>query len=247
MIIILSLYDLFDTYYIAIYRIQQYLSSYFFGLSTSQSIFTSIFLFFLGFITLFTPCFISLLPLALSYVNSKSNYNFNILLFVIGLLTSFAFFIISTNLVSLSFFVYKLPIFSYCILLLVALDLMKILPFFYISSYLNYYIPVFSYNNTVLQSYFLGLIIGFSSLPCNTSILLIVMFLVKNISNKFFSFLYLSIYLSGSILPLLFILKVKLNYSKFSSLLFFWKLIFPMSGSFIFIYSCISLLKIIFI
>nr|YP_010619595.1 Thiol:disulfi de interchange protein [Tayloriella tenebrosa]WAX03608.1 Thiol:disulfi de interchange protein [Tayloriella tenebrosa] len=247
MSIFLSLYDFFDNYYIFFYTVQKQLSSLLFVLSNEHSIFFSILLFFLGVITVFTPCFLSLLPLALSYINSKKFYSLNLSLFITGLLTSFVILMGLTNLVSSSIFIYKLPVFSYMILILVSLDLMKILSISNLTFPCSQYFFMPSYGNIFLQSYLMGLIIGSSSLPCNTSIIIIVTFLVNNLNNIFLVLLYFVAYLAGCIFPLLLILKIKLNYKNFSFLFFIWKSIFPVSGSFLFVFSCFSLLKIIFI
>nr|WGH12767.1 thiol:disulfide interchange protein [Echinothamnion sp.] len=244
---ILFLYDLFDNYYFLFYTLQKYLSHLLFIGSNEQSIFLLIFLFLLGVLTIFTPCFISILPLALSYINSNKNYRLNISLFISGLLTSFIFSIIFTNLVSSSFFIYELPMLAYLILVLVSLDLMKILNLSKFNISFSSCSLISFNQNTFVQSYFIGLIIGSSSLPCNTSILIIVTYLIHHINNLFLILLYLLIYLIGCVLPLLLVLKIKLNFQKNSIFFLMWKLIFPFSGSFLFMFSCFSLLKIIFI
>nr|YP_010851548.1 thiol:disulfide interchange protein [Echinothamnion hystrix]WGH14546.1 thiol:disulfide interchange protein [Echinothamnion hystrix] len=247
MMMILSLYDLFDEYYIFFYTLQRYLSHFLFVLSNEQSIFLLIFLFMLGVITIFNPCFISILPLTLSYFNSKKSYGLNISLFITGLLTSFMILIIFTNFIGLSVLIYKLPIFSYLILILVSLDLMKIMNLAKLNIFFNSNRFVYLRQNTFVQSYLMGVIIGCSSLPCNTSLLIIVTFLLHNTHNLFLVLLDFFAYLIGCVLPLLLILKINLNYQNFSIVLFVWKSIFPLSGSFLFIFSCFSFLKIIFI
>nr|YP_010851350.1 thiol:disulfide interchange protein [Echinothamnion hookeri]WGH14347.1 thiol:disulfide interchange protein [Echinothamnion hookeri] len=244
---ILSLYYFFDKYYIFFYTLQRYLSHFLFLLSNEQSIILLIFLFMLGVITIFNPCFVSILPLALSYLNSKKSYGLNIGLFITGLLTSFMILIIFTNLVGLSFFIYKLPVFSYLILILVSLDLMKIVNLAKLNIFFNFNRSVYLSQNTFVQSYLMGLIIGFSSLPCNTSLLIILTFLLHNIHNFLLVLLDFIAYLIGCILPLLLILRIKLKYQNFSIVFFIWKSIFPLSGSFLFMFSCFSFLKIIFI
>nr|WGH13755.1 thiol:disulfide interchange protein [Lophurella pseudocorticata] len=245
--IILSLYDLFDKYYIFFYTLQSYLSNFLFILGNEQSILLLIFLFMLGVVTILNPCFISILPLALSYLNSKNSYSLDVGLFVSGLLTSFITLITLTNLVGLSFFIHKLPMFSYLILIIVSLDLMKIINLAKLNILFSSNPSVYLSQNTLLQSYFMGLIIGFSSLPCNTSLLIIATFLLHNIHNLFIVLLDSFAYLIGCIMPLLLILKIKLNPQSFSVIFFIWKFIFPLSGSFLFMFSCFSFLKIIFI
>nr|YP_009393240.1 thiol:disulfide interchange protein [Symphyocladiella dendroidea]ARW61802.1 thiol:disulfide interchange protein [Symphyocladiella dendroidea] len=247
MIIFLSLYDFLDNYYIFFYALQQKLYSLLFVSSNQQSFLLAILLFFLGLITVFTPCFLSLLPLVLSYINSKKNYGLNISLFITGLLTSFFILILCTNLVSFSFFIDKLPVFSYLILIVVALDLMKILSISKLNIPFSQYIFISSADNMFLQSYLMGLVIGSSSLPCNTSIIIVVTFLVNNLNSIFLFSLYLFIYLSGCVFPLLLIVTIEFNYNNFSLFFFIWKSIFPVSGSFLFVFSCLSLLKTIFV
>nr|YP_010619207.1 Thiol:disulfi de interchange protein [Amplisiphonia pacifica]WAX03220.1 Thiol:disulfi de interchange protein [Amplisiphonia pacifica] len=247
MIIFLSLYDFFDNYYIFFYTLQKQLSYLLFVSSNEQVILLSMLLFFFGLITIFTPCFLSLLPLALSYIHSKKNYGLNVIVFIAGLLTSFVSLIAFTNLFSFSIFIYNVPLFSYLILMLVSLDLMKILSISKLNIPFGQYISMSSSDNIFLQSYLMGLIVGSSSLPCNTSIIIVVTSLVNNLNNIFLVLLYLIIYLAGCLFPLLLILKIKINYNNFSFLLFIWKSVFPVSGSFLFVFSCLSLLKTIFI
>nr|YP_010619789.1 Thiol:disulfi de interchange protein [Symphyocladia marchantioides]WAX03802.1 Thiol:disulfi de interchange protein [Symphyocladia marchantioides] len=243
----LSLYDFFNSYYIFFYTLQNKLCSLLFVSSNEQSILLAILLFFFGLITVFTPCFLSLLPLAFSYINSKKNYGLNISLFITGLLTSFVILILFTNVFGFFLVVDELPVFSYLILIVVALDLMKIVNISKFNIPCRQYILTFFANNMFLQSYLMGLIIGSSSLPCNTSIIIVVTFLLNNLSSIFLSLLYLIIYLVGCAFPLLLTLIIKFDYNNFSLLLFVWKSIFPVSGSFLFVFSCLSLLKIIFI
>nr|YP_010850558.1 thiol:disulfide interchange protein [Lophurella hookeriana]WGH13359.1 thiol:disulfide interchange protein [Lophurella hookeriana] len=247
MLMILSLYHLFDKYYIFFYTLQRYLSHFLFILGNEQSILLLIFLFMLGVVTIFNPCFVSILPLAFSYLNSKKSYSLNIGLFISGLLTSLMTLMIFTNLVGSSFFIYKLPIFSYLILIVVSLDLMKILNLAKLNVFFSSNASVYLIQNTFIQTYLMGLIIGCSSLPCNTSLLIIVTFLLHNIHNFFTVLLNFFAYLIGCVLPLLLILKIKVNNQSFSVVLFIWKSIFPLSGSFLFMFSCFSFLKIIFI
>nr|WGH12963.1 thiol:disulfide interchange protein [Echinothamnion sp.] len=243
---LIFLYDFFDKYYSLLYSLQLHLSYLLFKFNDEQNIFFLILIFLFGLLTVFTPCFISILPLALSYLNSNKNYSLNMSLFIAGLLTSFIGLITLSNLVGFSVFTYKLPTLSDLILVIVALDIMKILNISKLMRSLNLNIPMYFNHNSILQSYLTGVVIGSTSLPCNTSILIIVTYLLHNIHDVFLVFLYLFFYLIGCILPLLLILNIRFNYQNFSILFLVWKLIFPLSGSFLFIFSCFSLLKSIF-
>nr|YP_010851152.1 thiol:disulfide interchange protein [Aphanocladia delicatula]WGH14150.1 thiol:disulfide interchange protein [Aphanocladia delicatula] len=243
---LIFLHDFVDKYYSLLYRLQIYLSYLLFKFNDEQNVFFLMLIFLLGLLTVFTPCFISILPLALSYLNANKYYRLNMSLFIAGLLTSFMGLILLSNLVGSSFFIYKLPILSDLILVLVALDLMKILNFSKFIKFLNFNSSIdFNYHPTV-QSYLTGVVIGSTSLPCNTSVLIIVTYLLHSVHSFFLVFLYLFFYLIGCVLPLLLILNVRFNYQNFSISFFIWKLIFPLSGSFLFIFSCFSLLKSIF-
>nr|YP_009654301.1 thiol:disulfide interchange protein [Pleurostichidium falkenbergii]QCH39588.1 thiol:disulfide interchange protein [Pleurostichidium falkenbergii] len=247
MTFILSLSRLFNQYYMVLYSIQQYLSWRLFLLSVSHSVFFSIFLFCFGLITIFTPCFISMLPLAISYINTKRNNQLSASIFTGGLITSFTTLIVITKLISSSLLVYKLPILSYFTLILVSLDLMQIIDLSKIANPITKSFSNNCNNNTFLQSYLMGIVIGSSSIPCNTSLVLLVISLINNINNLLLVIIYLLIYLFGCICPLFFIFRIKFNYKNFPILSFIWQIFFPLSGSFIFIFSCFSLLKVILI
>nr|YP_009391983.1 thiol:disulfide interchange protein [Periphykon beckeri]ARW60331.1 thiol:disulfide interchange protein [Periphykon beckeri] len=246
MTIILSCYDIFDNYYSLFYALQQQAFLYLFNLSNKQSIFLLTFLFFLGLITVITPCFLSVFPLALSYINSRNNSYINLNLFVTGLLTNLISLMLFTNLLNSSFWIYKLPLFSSSILVLVSLDLMEIINIseFNILFNLNHY--TLFYKNTLLYSYCMGFIVGSSSLPCNTSILIIVTFLLRNLVARYQFFICLIVYFIGCLVPLILLFKMKFSYINISIVFFIRKSILPLTGSVLFIFSCFSFLKVIF-
>lgn len=239
-----SLLNFFDSYYTVLYNAQRYISYSFFSLSNNYLI---IFIFFLGTFTVLTPCLISIFPLALLYINSEGNNFFNIILFIMGMFTSFILLIISINFLGFSLFIYQLPLFSYIILIIISLNLMEILIFPNFDVFINRYFYKISFSNMLIQSYFMGFIISSSALPCNTSCLLVFSFMLQNTSSMLYIVLYLSIYFFGCLLPLLFIFRVKINHINVFILSYIWRLVFPLSGSFLFIFSLFSLLKILFI
>nr|YP_009398180.1 thiol:disulfide interchange protein [Thaumatella adunca]ARW67366.1 thiol:disulfide interchange protein [Thaumatella adunca] len=247
MIKIFSIYNFFDQYCNMVYFVQQYLYRFLFISISSQNITFSFILFCLGILTIFTPCFVSTLPLALSYINLNQGNKLSKNLFILGLMTSLVLLIILTHFISFYSYLYQLPIFSYLVLILVSLDLIKVVNF---SKFYSVFrkISFFTYQrNNIFQNYFIGLTIGFSSLPCNTSIVIFTNLLLKNVDNILILLFYLLIYLLGSILPIFLILNIQINYHNFYSFSLFWNAIFPLSGSFLFIFSYFSLLKIIFL
>ncbi len=240
----LFLSNLLNNYYTFFYGIQKNLSNLFFFLSSLGNIYVFIFIFFIGVFTMLTPCFISILPLALSYINLNSSTN--IISFILGIFTTLVLLITSTNFLSFSFLVHRLPIISYCFLIIVALNLMQLLNFPDISSFFDKYFNRMLFNNILIKSYMVGFIISSSVLPCSTSSLLIFTFILQSADNILYSIFYLSIYLLGVLTPLLLLLKIKLINVNVSVLLYLWKFLFPISGSFLFILSLFSVLKIIF-
>nr|YP_009395091.1 thiol:disulfide interchange protein [Bryothamnion seaforthii]ARW63859.1 thiol:disulfide interchange protein [Bryothamnion seaforthii] len=232
---------LFDKYEVLIYTLYQSLYRLLFSSFGSNYFLFSIFLFCLGFVTILTPCFISLMPLVLSYSNSKGNKYFNKYAFIFGIISSFLLIIILSNFLSLYIFINKLPIVSYLILVFISLNLMQILDFSFIFSFFSHHLMSFSILHVETNSYTIGFVIGLSSLPCNTSIIFIVSFWLTNLSSNFNFLFYLSLYLLGLSLP--FFILFNFSFINFEALLLAWKLIFPLSGSFLFTFSLFSLLR----
>jgi len=247
MVILLSSSDFFDIYYSVFYGTQKYFSSILLSLSMLSNNYLFIFIFFLGIFTVITPCLVSIFPLALSYITYKQNDKLNITVFIIGICTSIMVLILSANSLSFSFLVYKLPLLSYLILIMISLNLMKILNFPSFTKLLSKYFNYTNSNDSLLQSYLMGFVISSSSLPCNTSFILIFTFLLQNTNSAIYMLLYLIIYFMGCVVPLFLLFQLKFNYKVFFMLSYFWKIIFPISGSFLFIFSLFSLLKIVFI
>nr|YP_009394889.1 thiol:disulfide interchange protein [Polysiphonia stricta]ARW63451.1 thiol:disulfide interchange protein [Polysiphonia stricta] len=240
-------FSVFDMYVSNIYALQKYLAEMLFISYTSQSNFLYVILFFLGSITIFTPCFISILPLALLYINSRSSFNREITLFIFGVLTSLIILLSFTNLLSSSNILSKLPIISYLILTFVSLDFMEVFSLSSIFYPLNKSINLFRGQMIFLQNYFIGLIIGFSSLPCSTSILLIVNLLSSTFKDLFLAYLSILFYLLGFIISFFIIIKMNVLYSKIYLLYNFGNVIIPITGSILFIFSTSSMLRILFL
>lgn len=233
----------FDQYETILYYSQYYFAKFILFANISNFFLLFIIFIILGIITVFTPCFLSILPLSLSYISYKDNALVEIMLFIGGILTSFSLVVFSANTVTLPMFFVKLPFLSSIFILLFSLDLIGIIDLSKVFIVFNSFFYVFHDNNSLLQSYFTGVIAGFSSLPCNTSILLIISFLVKNIYGALDFFLYLLAYLIGLIVPLIIILSFRLyslNFNLFSS---FWFLFNRFAAYVLFIVSFVSILK----
>nr|YP_009399639.1 thiol:disulfide interchange protein [Digenea simplex]ARW69458.1 thiol:disulfide interchange protein [Digenea simplex] len=243
----LYIYRLLDKYEIITYSLYQSLYSLLFSSSNFTNFFSICLFFSLGLITILTPCFISIIPLVLSYANYTNQQKFNKILFLCGLLNSFFLMLILSNFFSFYIFFDKISILSSLFLIVIALNLMQILDFSLLSNFFYQIIPNYLKFGFNASSYIIGSFIGLSSIPCNSSIILFVTFWLTNLNNCISFLLYLSIYLLGCLLPLLFLLNFKMSYSNIRILSSTSSLIFPFSGSFLLIFSLLSLLRLTFL
>lgn len=240
------IFSLLDTYFTFSYTLQRYIFELILVPNDLLELVVPLLMYIMGLITIITPCFVSILPLALSYVNSKSSYSFNKNVFILGLLTSFIILMLPYNFLNFTLVNTRVTFLSYFILFLFSLDSMKILNFSKFYSAFSSGILISKKQNFIYRNYLMGIIIGFTSLPCNTSTLFIVRLLLSNFTNSSQIFYYLAIYLFGILTSLLILLKINIysgNFYLFSRL---WNFIFPASGSFLFIISLFSLLRILF-
>lgn len=197
----------------------------------------------MGILTVLTPCFISMFPILFTYINSTTHKTVNILIFIFGIMNSILItFLISSSINLYSFF-YHLPLISSLILIVVALNLMKIVEFSLISKIFYSRLDWIIHFNINLQSYFMGLVIGLGSTPCNTSIIVLLVFLLKHTNNTLYLSFYLFTYLFGCFLILLVILNLKIDKYYFTSLILLWNSFIPLSGSLLFICSLLLLLR----
>lgn len=200
--------------------------------TSSFQIKTFFLFFFAGLLTILNPCFISIVPLSVSYLNSyKQQIYKNI--FILGLVTSILVTILVTNLISFNYFIYliRIPLLSLVILILLSLNLLQILNFsFYFS------IPgintkwIVSKSNLWIQCYLIGLLIGLTTVPCSSPILTIIHFWLHSSSKIFILLIYLSSYFIGCILPLLSILYIFINYWQARILVYISNTINPLMG-----------------
>lgn len=204
-------------------------------------------LLFMGMLTVLTPCFISMFPIVFTYVNSKTNKSLNTLIFVLGIVTSIFITFLLSNFINLYSFVYNLPLLSALILIIVSLNLMKILDFSLISIIFYSRLGGIIKVNLIFQNYVMGLVIGLGSTPCNTSIIVLVVFILKHTSNTLYLLCYLFTYLFGCFFILLVILNLKMINSHLKFLILFWNSFIPLSGSLLFICSLVSLLRTSFL
>nr|QCI07948.1 Thiol:disulfide interchange protein [Plumaria plumosa] len=242
-------HDFYDHYQVALYYAQQKIY-YILSLNIDQFRFsTSIILFCCGIFTSFTPCFISLVPLSLAYINTQSlnakKNNKNI--FICGILTSLLLLIFLLNSFHYQYahYINNIPIISALILCFISLNLLQILNFSNIFLSLN--LDILSFSNLdsqfFIQNYVIGFLIGLSALPCSTSIIFVVIFWLSHFLNIAIYYAYLFIYILGCIISLLCILNLTISYSQIYIVKFTWDLIIPLSGCIMLTLSLFNLLE----
>nr|QCI07624.1 Thiol:disulfide interchange protein [Nitophyllum punctatum] len=200
-----------------------------------------------GILTSMNPCLISILPISMSYINSRKLVGASKILFVIGLFTSISLVIIFIRFLSLQYFLYfiNIPLISFCVLLILSLNLLQILD---ISALFSWMQINSSYNiDLKIESYLIGFFIGLSSLPCSTSIMFIINFWLSRSFDLFVSIIYFFCYLLGCLCPFIIIFNIEFNSSQVYFISYIWNLIVPISGAFILMISLLSLMEKIFI
>lgn len=243
---IFPFFSFVDQYSLFMYSLQQYFIRNFMLTHTYYRPVLYLVFTCLGFITVLTPCFFSMLPIIFLSISVRNNSDSRLFYCVLGLVTSFCIFIFITHSFSSISIFSQLPILSYLILIIFSLDFMKVVNlsslYYSLVSIVN-----FSYSQTVnMSTYIIGVLIGLSSLPCSTPVILVVDFLLFNNSNVFFVILSILCYFLGFILSLLCILNLKFLYNKFKWFSVFWDSFIPTSGSLLFIITLSSFLKVLF-
>ena len=234
-----------DQYQILTYFLYQNIYKFlFFSYYSTSFVFFGI-LFILGFLTVFTPCFMSMLPLIFTYTYVSQHQTFSKYLCVAGIMTSICFTLFIGTSLNVYFIYSILPTFSSLFLVLVSLNLMNVTDFTFITSFFYSNFRIANGININLKGYLSGLIVGVSSIPCNTSIILLITFILKKPSSL--SSLYLLIYLMGCLLPLLVIINITFDYIRLHPLLKFLEIVFPLGGSVLLLFSFFTLLRTIFL
>lgn len=219
--------------------------------SSSNEILTFIFIFIAGLITVLNPCFISILPISISYLNIidlKNRHSINKNFFIIGICSSFVAVIFITHIISYRYnlILSNIPILSSVSLIFLGLNFLQIielptyLPFSFNKVQLN------MFSNNLAQAYIIGFFCNFTTLPCSTPIILTILFWLSHANSLLLSVIYLLIYLSGSFISI-FILITSI-YNSMNTLFFIkvWNTLFPLSGLIILFNGTLSLLSKIY-
>lgn len=241
------MFSVFDSYQFSLFAAQQQLYS-FLSLSINSSKISLVFvMFFLGILTTFTPCFLSIFPLVLAYLNARQNHLINRNFLFLGLVSSSVLIMFLTHFVSYYTFLKKIPIFSSFVLLLVSLNFLGILDFSFITNLLYRQKYMLNRSSIYIENYLTGFLFGISFVPCNTSIIFLVTFGLTN-SMTFLNFIfYLIFYTLGYFVVLIVLSSIKSSNISIMMISKFWNILLPISGSFLFINSLSSLLKNVFL
>ena len=221
---------LLDNYSLILYNLQQKVFSLFF-LEINSITPLILLLFFLGgFLTILNPCFVSILPLSFSYFNTNYNIKINKFFFILGLLTNLILIMISSNFISYSYNIYltRIPFISFWILLILSLNLLQIINF---SSFFKFF--YIDFNDILkkkwqINSYIIGVIIGFSSLPCSSPIIILVSFLLYHTNKLWLSLFCFFFYLLGCLIPLSLIFTLFIDYLQVYIMSLLWNIITPL-------------------
>ena len=244
----LSISLIYTQYEILSYYYQQQICNIV-NLNTSgHGILSYLFIFISGLITSLNPCFLSILPVSLSYLNIKNVKKTNKFSFTLGIFTSFIFLLVSTHLISYRYhsILSSIPIISSIIIITLGLNFLQIIDLSIFSfSILDRINPKITSIN-LFQDYLVGLFCSLTTLPCSTPIILTVLFWLSHADSFFSSMIYLVIYLSGSFISIFTLITFTYNsFTKFV-LFRFWNILLPLSGSVILFNGILSLLQEIY-
>lgn len=202
--------------------------------------------FFLGIITSLTPCFISMIPLSIVYLNVSENQKVKKNIFIIGLSSSTLLTLILISLLNYKYINYinHLPILPSFLLCLLALNLLNIIDLSFLSRIFDNFIA----NNNVIYNhnlyyYVSGLMIGLSSLPCSSSFVWIISFWLSNSINVLWSLVYLFFYSFGYLFSMFVIFRITFNYTKIFLLSTIWETFVPLGGCIILTISFFNILE----
>nr|YP_009295197.1 hypothetical protein BI108_pgp006 [Dasya binghamiae]AOH77209.1 hypothetical protein [Dasya binghamiae] len=242
-------FNFWHQYEFLLYNLQQNILSVLFIKINTLSPLVIFLLLFTGILTSITPCFLSIIPLSISYINiNKKNYIYKNI-FILGILTSLFLVICITAFINYNYITYiaRIPFLSFFILILISLNLLQILNFSFNLKIFNFNKFNFFNRNILLNTYFSGFIIGLSSVPCSSPIVLLINFWLHYSNNILFFLLYLMFYSLGCFIPFIIIFNFLINYLEFYILGYIWNLIIPFAGSIILSFSIFFFLEKIFI
>nr|YP_010986060.1 thiol:disulfide interchange protein [Polyopes affinis]WOL36978.1 thiol:disulfide interchange protein [Polyopes affinis] len=232
-----------------LYYLQQQLSLLISLRLSNFTPFTFLVLWVSGILTSLNPCLLSVLPLSISYLygNRSSIKLKNKIMFLVGVISSLICLILTTSLVSQQYYslISKLPLLSSIFIVILGLNLLQIIHFYdFFPNFNNSYYPS---SIQLLQNYFIGLVLGLSSIPCSTPIILVILTWLLNAKQLFLGSIYLCIYCIGYLSPLVLFVNWIINWNFIPNIIRSWNYIIPISGSCILGFGIFSFLNKVFI
>lgn len=250
MLNIYTLYNLlYENYEVCLYQLQHNIYTL---LSLQINQFTPIIvllIFLVGVLTSLTPCFISILPLSISYINTHKKYSINKTIFLVGLVNSLLLILFLENSISYKYSIYinSIPLISSFILILISLNLLQIFDFSSLSYFFTYNFEKNFFNNIYWQSYLAGSLLAFNIVPCSTSITFIFIYWLSHCTSLILFILYWLIYILGCIFPFIFIFTTGISYLNYNYFQYIWNTMIPISGSLVLFSSLLSFLEKIYL
>lgn len=181
-----------------------------------------------GILTNTNPCFITIIPLSVSYIYSQKNKNIKLVLFAIGLFTSSLILTSSIYYINhqYNWLIKSLPILSSAIMIIYGLLLLQIWNIDILPIKLQKLISSSNYNNFII-----GILVGLTSTPCSTPIMATILFWISSTSSLSLGFIYILFYIIGLMTPLA-ILSLIIQNQLFSFLILnqIWSYTVPCGG-----------------
>lgn len=200
-----------------------------------------------GLLTSINPCFISMLPLSISYISNKKKVNIAKYSFLAGLMSSLIS-IVGFSILLNNYYnklILNIPIFSSLLIIIIGLNLLQILD---LNSFTLHRLKINQFNiNLTTSSFIIGLIFGLNSFSCSTPILATILLWLSNTHHILLGTIYITSYLIGYTIPIITLIKTTISYSNMKVISKTWNYIIPVSGSFILGIGIFSLLEKIFI
>nr|QCI04968.1 Thiol:disulfide interchange protein [Callithamnion tetricum] len=244
----LSISLIYTQYEIFSYYMQQEICNIVNLNTHSHRIISYLFIFISGLITSLNPCFLSILPISLSYLNMKKIDEANKVSFILGIFTSFIFLLIITHLISYRYHsnLSGIPLISSIIVIILGLSFLQIVDLSIYNLFIvNQFKLSIAYSN-FSQDYLVGLFCSLTTLPCSTPIILTVLFWLSHADSFFLSMIYLITYLIGSFISIFTLITFTFNSISKFFIFRFWNILFPLSGFIILFNGTLSLLEKIY-
>ncbi|CCP38062.1 cytochrome c biogenesis protein transmembrane region (plastid) [Chondrus crispus] len=199
-----------------------------------------------GLITSLNPCFISIIPVIVSYINyNKKEDNYRLMV-ITGLVASLIT-ILTVSIILNDYYkiiILNIPIFTSLIVIIIGLNLLSIVN----SNFFGYIFLSHNKlkNNANISNFFLGFIFGLSSCSCSTPILASLIIWLYNSNNFLLSIIYIIFYIIGYIIPIIILISITNNYNNITKLSQLWNYVMPFSGSIVLGIGIFSFLENIF-